>query len=63
MPVRPPLRVQVEYGPGEEDLDGLRGAVEQELRDRLVVKAAVELVPPNALPRWEMKAQLVRRRR
>ncbi|GAA1279696.1 AMP-binding protein [Pseudonocardia aurantiaca] len=61
--VRPPLRVQVEYGPDEEDLDGLRTAVEQALRDKLVVKAAVELVPPNALPRWEMKAQLVRRRR
>jgi phenylacetate-CoA ligase len=61
--VRPPLRVQVEYGPDEEDLDGLRSAVEHELRTRLVVKAAVELVPPHALPRWEMKAQLVRRRR
>lgn len=61
--VRPPLRVQVEYGPDEEDLDGLRTTVEQVLRDRLVVKAEVELVPPHALPRWEMKAQLVRRRR
>lgn len=61
--VRPPLRVQVEYGPDEEDLDGLRVDVERALRERLVVRAAVDLVPPNALPRWEMKAQLVRRRR
>lgn len=61
--VRPPLRVQVEYGPDEEDLAGLRAEVERTLREKLIVKAAVELVPPNSLPRWEMKAQLVRRRR
>lgn len=61
--VRPPLRVQVEYGPDEEDLEGLRAEVERALREKLVVKAAVDLVPPSALPRWEMKAQLVRRRR
>ncbi len=61
--VRPPLRVQVEYGPDEEDLEELRGTVERALRDRLVVRATVDLVPPRALPRWEMKAQLVRRRR
>ncbi|TCK26254.1 phenylacetate--CoA ligase family protein [Pseudonocardia endophytica] len=61
--IRPPMRVQVEYGPDEEDLDGLRDDVERALREKLIVKAAVELVPPNALPRWEMKAQLVRRRR
>ena len=61
--VRPPLRVQVEYGPDEEDLEGLRDEVERALREKLIVKASVDLVPPNALPRWEMKAQLVRRTR
>jgi phenylacetate-CoA ligase len=61
--VRPPMRVQVEYGPDEEDLEGLRGDVERALREKLIVKVSVDLVPPNALPRWEMKAQLVRRRR
>jgi len=61
--VRPPLHVQVEYGQEEEDLQALQVDVERRLRERLIVKAAVELVPPNALPRWEMKAQLVRRRR
>ena len=60
--VPPPLRVQVEYGPDVEDLDGLRGEVERVLREKLIVRTAVELVPPNALPRFEMKAQLVRRR-
>jgi phenylacetate-CoA ligase len=61
--VRPPLRVQVEYGPDEEDLEGLRADVECALREKLIVQTTVDLVPPNALPRWEMKAQLVRRRR
>lgn len=61
--VRPPMRVQVEYGLDVEDLDELRVDVENMLRDKLVVAATVDLVPPNSLPRWEMKAQLVRRRR
>lgn len=61
--VQPPLQVQVEYGPDEEDLEGLRRVVERMLREKLIVKAAVDLVPPGALPRWEMKAQLVKRRR
>ncbi|GEL21294.1 phenylacetate--CoA ligase [Pseudonocardia sulfidoxydans NBRC 16205] len=61
--VRPPMRVQVEYGLDVEDLDELRTDVENLLRDKLVVAATVDLVPPNSLPRWEMKAQLVRRRR
>lgn len=61
--VRPPMRVRVEYGADEEDLETLREDVERALREKLIVKASVELVPPNALPRWEMKAQLVRRRR
>jgi len=61
--VRPPLRVQVEYGPDEEDLEELRTDVERVLREKLVVRASVDLVPPSSLPRWEMKAQLVRRRR
>lgn len=61
--VRPPLRVQVEYGADEEDLEGLRADVERALHEKLVVRATVDLVPPGALPRWEMKAQLVRMRR
>lgn len=61
--VRPPMRVQVEYGLDVEDLDELRTDVENMLRDKLIVATMVDLVPPNSLPRWEMKAQLVRRRR
>lgn len=61
--VDPPLHIQAEYGPDEENLDRLKHDVERALRERLVFKAAVELLPPNSLPRWKMKAQLVRRQR
>jgi phenylacetate-CoA ligase len=59
--VEPPLRVQVEYGANETDLASLKAEVEHTLREKLVFRAAVELVPPGALPRYEMKTQLVRR--
>ncbi|MEA2279085.1 MAG: phenylacetate-CoA ligase [Solirubrobacteraceae bacterium] len=58
--VAPPLRLQVEYGDEATDLGSLRRQIETLIRDRLVVRADVELVPPSTLERWEMKAQLVR---
>jgi phenylacetate-CoA ligase len=59
--VEPPLRVQVEYGPEATDLPALKRELEDELRAKLVVKAEVELLPPETLPRFEMKAQLLRK--
>lgn len=59
--VEPPLRVQVEYGRDEDDLDGLRGEIERSLREKLTINARIDLVPPHTLPRWEMKAQLVKK--
>jgi phenylacetate-CoA ligase len=59
--VEPPLRVQVEYGPEASDLPALKTEIEGVIRDKLVVKADVELVPPETLPRFEMKAQLIRK--
>jgi phenylacetate-CoA ligase len=59
--VVPPLRLQAEHGAGERDLDGLTAEVERRIRERLVVSARVELVPPGTLPRFEMKAELVRK--
>lgn len=59
--VTPPLRVQVEHGEGVPDLEQLKEHLERLLRERLMVQAAVELVPPGTLPRYEMKAQLIRR--
>jgi phenylacetate-CoA ligase len=58
--VEPPLRLQAEHGAGARDLEGLAAELERRVRDRLVVPAQVELVPPGTLPRFEMKSKLVR---
>ena len=58
--VAPPLKIQVEYSPEEKDLDGLKRDLEATLRDKLVFRADVELVPDGTLPRFEMKAKLIR---
>jgi len=60
--VDPPLHVVVEYGQEEQELSQLRQEVEYLLKSRLSIPASVELVPPETLPRFEMKAQLVRKR-
>jgi phenylacetate-CoA ligase len=59
--VEPPLRVVAEYGQGATDLVALRTTVQSLIRSRLTVPAEVELVPPDTLPRSEMKSRLVRR--
>lgn len=59
--VEPPLRVVAEYGQGATDLAELRTTVQALIRSRLTVPAEVELVPPDTLPRSEMKSRLVRR--
>jgi phenylacetate-CoA ligase len=57
----PPLRVVAEYGQEATDLAALRGELQQLIRARLTVSADVELVPPDTLPRSEMKSRLTRR--
>ena len=59
--VTPPLHVQVEYGADATDLDALRAQIEGLLRDKLIVASRVELLPPGTLPRFEMKAQFIRK--
>jgi phenylacetate-CoA ligase len=59
--VDPPLRVQVEAGPSVVDLPELKRELEGLIRDRLIVKADVDVLPPDSLPRFEMKAQLIRK--
>jgi len=59
--VDPPLRIQAEYGSEASDLTELKQELERLIRERLIVKAEVELVPPETLPRYEMKAQLIRK--
>ena len=59
--VDPPLKLQVEYGPEATDLDLLKAELEGLLRRRLNLESDVELLPPGTLPRFEMKAQLIRK--
>lgn len=58
--VEPPLRVRVEHVDGLDDTDRLRADLEQRIRDRLIARATVELVPAGTLPRTEAKTKLVR---
>ena len=59
--VDPPLHLKVEYGSDVEDLAALKREIEEMVRNKLVFTANVELVPPGTLPRYEMKAQLIRK--
>lgn len=59
--VQPPLKIQVEYGQIEKDLEALKGELEGILRDKLVFRADVQLVPEGTLPRFDMKARLVKK--
>jgi phenylacetate-CoA ligase len=59
--VDPPLRLEIEYGADVADLSALKAELETLLRDKLIFKADVRLLPPDTLPRFEMKTQLIRR--
>jgi phenylacetate-CoA ligase len=59
--VDPPVKIQVEYGPGVTDLEQLKKKLEHELREKLLFRADVKLVPPDSLPRYEMKSKLVKK--
>ncbi len=57
----PPVHIKVEHHPEAADAAGLKAAIEARLRDKLIFRADIELVAPNALPRYEYKAQLVKK--
>jgi phenylacetate-CoA ligase len=59
--VEPPLRLVVEYGREAMALPALASQLKELIRGRLQISAAIELVPPDTLPRSEMKTQLIRR--
>jgi phenylacetate-CoA ligase len=58
--VAPPLRVVAEHNADPGDLAELRRTLESSIRGRLSVSAQVTLVPPETIPRSEMKTALVR---
>jgi phenylacetate-CoA ligase len=59
--VNPPVRIQAEYAHDVGDRDDLKKDIEEELRQRLLFRSDLELVPEGTLPRFEMKAKLVRK--
>jgi phenylacetate-CoA ligase len=58
--VEPPLRVEAEHAPDEADLAALKNELESRIRARLTISADVTLVPPDSIPRSEMKTALIR---
>ena len=56
----PPLPVDVELGPEGETPSGLAERIEARLRERLVARLKVTLVPHGTLPRSEYKSKLIR---
>ena len=59
--VDPPLKIQVEHSADEKNLEALKKELETILREKLVLRADVELVPEETLPRFEMKAKLIKK--
>lgn len=59
--VRPPLKIEAEFGTGQQDLAKLKNEVETKIKAVLSVASAVELVSPGTLPRFEMKGQLIKK--
>jgi phenylacetate-CoA ligase len=58
----PVLRVRVEAQPGSSD-SHLANRIDRAIRDELLFRAEVELVAAGTLPRFEMKAQRIVRKR
>jgi phenylacetate-CoA ligase len=56
-----PLKIRAEYAKQVSDLDLLKADIELALREKLVFRADVELVSESTLPRFETKAQLIRK--
>ena len=57
----PPIHIKAEYGKEAADLDQLKKEIEALIREKLIFRANVELVPPGTLPKYEYKAKLVRK--
>ena len=58
---KPPIHIRVEYGKDPGDLDALKKEIEALIREKLIFRADLELVPADTLPKYEYKAKLVRK--
>ncbi|MFP4037894.1 MAG: phenylacetate--CoA ligase family protein [Desulfobacteraceae bacterium] len=57
----PPIHIKVEHGQAEKDLEAIKKELEALIREKLIFRANIELVPPDSLPKYEYKAKLVRK--
>lgn len=57
----PPIHIKVEYLNGTGDLEGLKNEIERAVREKLIFRANIDLVPEDTLPKYEYKANLVRK--
>jgi len=58
---KPPIHIKVEHGKEVGDLNRLKDQIETLIRDKLIFRANIELVPPDSLPKYEYKAKLVKK--
>lgn len=58
---KPPIHIKVEYGKEAGNLIQLKQEIEGVIREKLIFRAYVELVPAETLPKYEYKAKLVRK--
>jgi phenylacetate-CoA ligase len=58
---KPPIHIKVEYGQGVSDIEALKKELEALIREKLIFRANLEMVPADSLPKYEYKAKLVRK--
>lgn len=58
---KPPVHIKVEYGREPGSLGALKKEIEGLIREKLIFKSNIELVPIDSLPKFEYKAKLVRK--
>lgn len=58
---KPPIHIRVEHGKEPGDLNRLKEEIENLIREKLIFRPNVELVPPDSLPKYEYKAKLVKK--
>ncbi len=58
---QPPIHIKVEYGKKIADILELKHEIEALIREKLIFRTDIELVPQDSLPKFEYKAKLVRK--
>jgi phenylacetate-CoA ligase len=58
---KPPIHIKVEHGKEPGDLGELKKELEAMIREKLIFRSDIELVPPDTLPKAEYKAKLVKK--